>query len=740
MKTMARKQEGTARTAWAMMMMMGTFTAVAQQQDSTRTIDLEAVSIEANAPHNEVVRMPDVDGTVIIAGKKNEVVRVSTLDADLSTNNARQVFAKVPGISVWENDGSGIQVGVAARGLSPNRSWEFNVRQNGYDICGEAFGYPEAYYSPPMEAVERIELVRGAASLQFGPQFGGLLNYKLKTGVRGRKVAFETRQTVGSYGLYNAYNGIGGTIGKVSYYAFYHHRSADGWRANSRYATNTGHASITYAPNKRMTIGAEYTRMDFASQQPGGLTESLFQRDPQASLRQRNWFGAPWNVAALTLDHQLAVRTRISVKAFATLAERNSVGFLRPINEPDTINRATGTYADRQVDRDAYANIGAELRLLHRYRLFGREHNLAIGARAYRGSTKRWQQGKGNAGNDFDIALRDPVYGKELRLGTDNIAFFAENQFKLSDRLSFVPGIRYELIDASVEGRIRADGTGELPRTAQQRRVFLYGFGGQYRTTATTNAYANYSRAYRPVLYSELTPSATTDMIDPNLKDATGFNADLGYRGTIGRYLSFDIGGFLLHYNDRVGTVQRDGVAYRTNIGAMVSQGLEAFAEIDPVRMLVEKPQFGSVSLFCSIAIIDAHYTRWNNPALLNDPVHGIEGKRAENAPERIERYGLNYVLGRFSAMVQLSRVGDVYTDAANTEAPNVANTVGRLPSYEVLDVSASLGFANGLEFRGGVNNSADAHYATRRAGGYPGPGLLPANGRTFYFTVGARF
>jgi Fe(3+) dicitrate transport protein len=31
-----------------------------------------------------------------------------------------------------------------------------------------------------MEAVETIELIRGGASLQFGPQFGGMLNYVLK--------------------------------------------------------------------------------------------------------------------------------------------------------------------------------------------------------------------------------------------------------------------------------------------------------------------------------------------------------------------------------------------------------------------------------------------------------------------------------------------------------------------------------------------------------------------------------
>ena len=110
---------------------------------------------------NEVERLPEIQGTIIYSGKKNEVIKIGSLDADLSTNNPRQVFGKVPGVTIWESDGSGIQLGIATRGLSPNRSWEFNVRQNGYDISSEVFGYPESYFSPPMEAVSTIEVVRG---------------------------------------------------------------------------------------------------------------------------------------------------------------------------------------------------------------------------------------------------------------------------------------------------------------------------------------------------------------------------------------------------------------------------------------------------------------------------------------------------------------------------------------------------------------------------------------------------
>ena len=138
-------------------------------------------------------RQPENKGNVIYSGKKNEVLKLTAINANLTTNNAREVFSRIPGVTIWENEGSGIQINIGVRGLSPNRSWELNTRQNGYDISSDVFGYPEAYYNPPLEAVETLELVRGGASLQFGPQFGGMINYKLKR--ENKKKLYDFKRT-----------------------------------------------------------------------------------------------------------------------------------------------------------------------------------------------------------------------------------------------------------------------------------------------------------------------------------------------------------------------------------------------------------------------------------------------------------------------------------------------------------------------------------------------------------------
>jgi Fe(3+) dicitrate transport protein len=165
-------------------------------------------------------------GTAIYAGKKSDVIVVDDLNANLATNNQRQLFAKVAGLNIFEIDGAGLQMGIGGRGLSPNRMANFNTRQNGYDIAADALGYPESYYTPPSEAIDRIEIVRGAASLQYGTQFGGLVNFKFKhPDETAKKFNVLSRQTVGSFGFINSFNSFSGKVNKFSYYTFFQYKT-----------------------------------------------------------------------------------------------------------------------------------------------------------------------------------------------------------------------------------------------------------------------------------------------------------------------------------------------------------------------------------------------------------------------------------------------------------------------------------------------------------------------------------
>lgn len=165
------------------------------------------------------------------------------------------------------------------RGLNPVQSVEMNVRQNGYNITGDLYGYPETYYTPALEAVERVEVMRGAASLQFGPQFGGVINYVMRQGPLDKPLEITIRQTGGSFGLANTFTSVGGQVGKLNYYAYGQRRRQEGWRPNSAVSQVTAYAGLHYQATDKLKIGFEYSLLRNKIQMSGGLTDSLFNAD-----------------------------------------------------------------------------------------------------------------------------------------------------------------------------------------------------------------------------------------------------------------------------------------------------------------------------------------------------------------------------------------------------------------------------------------------------------------------------
>lgn len=713
-------------------------TALAQQYEGGDTIkvkNLSELTMVGAKSKSDYHQMPEIVGTNIYAGKKNTLIVLDNVQGNVVTNNMRQVLAKVAGIHVWESDPSGIQVGIAARGLSPNRSWEFNVRQNGYDISADPFGYPEAYYNPQMQSVQRIEVVRGQGALQYGPQFGGMVNYILRNGSElSKKLEFETQQTIGSFGLFNTYNAVGGKTDKLHYYAFFDHRNGNGYRESSRYFTNAGFATITYQLTKALSLSAEVMRSHIRSQQPGGLADAQVYADARQSLRNRNWFNITWTTPAITLKYSKDDHFRWITKVFATIGDRNSVGFLQNITVKDSINQATLQYANRALNADAYRNYALESRMITAYKMGNAKNNLSAGVRLYTGNTYRLSEGKGNTGDGYDMQLMGN-YGKDINFGSANIAAFAENIFHIGKKLIVIPGVRFEWLKGRANGRNGFDANGNplmLQNIARSRSFLLAGIAAEYHITERTELYANYTQAYRPIQFANLQAPPTTDIVDPNLKDARGYNVDIGYRGKYRSFLQFDVSAYYLQYNNRVGTIFQSGSNTRliTNVGNSTSKGIESYLELNIARLL-QNNRF-DLFLFNAYAFTDARYGSDFKDIK-------ISNKRVENAPEHILRTGLSGSYKRCMLTFQINHVSAAYSDANNTTLATANAQSGVIPAYTVTDVTGTFKFNKHLNIKLGVNNLFDKAYFTRRAGGYPGPGAMPADGRNFFISIGAK-
>ena len=698
--------------------------------DSLPTRTLNQVTVKGSRA-TVVESLPNVHGTYLMGGKRSEAIQLSEIDVNVAEKTPRQVFARIPGVFVYDMDGTGNQINIATRGLDPHRSWENNIRQNGVITNSDMYGYPASHYSPPMESISRIELVRGTASLQYGAQFGGMLNYVTKGADTTRRFGFETVNSVGSYGLRSTYNAIGGRVGKWTYYAYYYRRHSDGYRDNSQSNAQAQFGRLQYQATQRLTLTAELGRSTYTYHIPGQLTDAMFDQNPRQSTRSRNYFNPDIYIPSVKFDWNVSDRTCILWTTSAVLGARNSVLFDRLATVPDTISRVTKQYAPRQVDVDNFHSYTTEFRMLHRYKVGSMGATLATGVQLISTDLHRRQLGGGTTGTDFDLSLITP-FRRDMHFRSRNVAVFVENQFALTDRLTLSPGIRVEDGKTEFRGSIDYYDPINLP-TDITHRFALLGINGQYQLNEAVKVYGGWSQAYRPVIFKDIIPTSVYERIDKNLKDAYGYNAEIGVDGRW-QGLHVNVTVFDLLYRNRLGTLlltNTDGTNYvfRTNIGDSRSTGIEALIESQLIRTAGV-----SISGFTSTAYNNARYL--NGRVAAGTENRTVTGNQVESAPRWTTRNGLTARYGTASLTLQYSYVSETFSDALNTPVASVNGAVGPVAAYSLWDMNATW-HQKRVTVRGSINNLLNHQYFTKRPTFYPGPGVWPSDGRSAVLTVG---
>lgn len=703
--------------------------------------NLSEVIVKANSDAFGIRRLRAIEAGGLYEGKKTEVINIEKLVGNKASNNARQAFSKIPSLNIWESDNAGLQLDIGGRGLSPKRTSNFNTRQNGYDISADALGYPESYYTPPLQAVQQIEIVRGAGALQYGSQFGGLVNFKMKQGDTGKRFNFESQNTYGAYQFLNTFNSMHGQAGKLNYYSYFQYKQGDGWRPNSEFEQTGAFLGLNYQASDKLKLQFDFTHMYYLSQQAGGLTDEAFEANPQSSNRTRNWFRVNWNLAALSLEYALSPNTKIYSRTFGLHANRTSLGLLETPDVEDPMSF-------RDLIDGQFRNIGNETRVSYSYKSTGDLNNtLLIGTRLYRGFTN-FSQSFGTDGSDADFTRVDTAFldrrKSDFEFPNLNAAFFAEKIIRLSTTFSLIPGIRYEYIDTKSTGyftsTLRTNSFGDFieevrPDSSEnQRHIFLYGLGVSKKLNKRYELYGNATANYRAINFTDVQIQTNTQIVDSLIKDESGYSFDLGIRKRDFSPFFVEAGLFYILYEDRIGEVIDDGLRVRTNIGAAQIFGLEVFFELDILAAL-KKTSDHKLSAFINGSVNRGVYTSINDRALV--------GVRTNNKLEELPDYniksGISYGYRNFTTSLQATFAGEQFSDAANTRDA-FKGVFGIIPAYTVLDFSARYDISNTFSLGTSINNLLNASYFTRRAPAYPGPGIIPALGRQWNITLSTRF
>ena len=402
---------------------------------------------------------------------------------------------------------------------------------------------------------------------------------------------------------------------------------------------------------------------------------------------------------------------------------------------------------ERDLIKGEFNNIGLEYkRLVQRKIKSIRTANL-FGFKVYKSNNKSIQ-GPGSDGNDPDFNFYDTIFPyyknqSSYKYPNLNLALFAENIFYLSKKLSITPGIRYEQIETQSDGNylfVLVDGANNpitdttIYNTTYNSRDFtLFGLGISYKANKILECYGNISENYRSVTFADMSIVNPAYIINPNIEDEKGYTADLGIRGNINTQVSYDMNLFYLLYEKRIGFIQKvqsDGniKSERGNVGDARITGLESLIDLKITD--VNATQF-KCNYYINTSFIKSEY--------INSKQNGIKGNAVEFIPEINLKTGINIQYHRLTTNLQYTYLSKQYTDATNAIESNLSGLIGEIPEYQVIDVSLSYKNKK-YKIESGINNLFNQSYFTRRATGYPGPGIIPSPKTNYYLTIELNF
>lgn len=677
--------------------------------------------VEAEAEKDHYIQgpfLPDVQGTKINVGKKTTVLDFDSLPR-INGNNYRQALTEAPGLILSEETSPLVSIGY--RGLAPHRGQFTQVLKDGIPIHADQFGYPEAYYTPPLDTVDRIEFTRGGAALMYGPQPGGALNYVTHRPRTDTRLGGSTLNTWGNDGYYSSFSYLDGTTGPLGYYGYYNHRESDGIRdANSDYDLDafSGRLVLGADTASRLIFTAELYEEDHG--EPGGLTlatgpgtvnyttqrrtpSRLFDRfnlDRQAfSLAwERDFTRGTFAGRVWTIDYTRASR-RQNGGGFGTL----------PIGAAASTNT---------IERQQFDQVGGEGRVRLDWGGNGR-HVFTAGAQVFYSESPR---------TDSRGATPDAT-GGSLRVKSRRETLYTPVYFEQLFRfgpLSLTPGVRLELIDQKVRELFNvARTTTPLQQRDDHATVPLLGFGAAYDLPAAQGQlYANIAQSYRPMVFTEAVPNGATTIVNDDLAEAEAIQYEVGYRAQPVRGLALDASLFSLEFDNQIGTFALPGgFSTLANIGRAVHRGAELAVSYDLLARLASPTRGGdrpALTLHANALLLDAEFKEGAN-----------RGKTPQYAADHIIRTGLSYTRG---TAAKLALTG-TFSAASFGDDGNTAQR--RIPSYTVWDLTGEWRVPGiGIRLIGGINNLFNENYYSR----VRNEGIDPAPRRNYYLGAALEF
>lgn len=635
--------------------------------------------------------------------------------------SGNQVLQAMTGINVVEEEGAGLRMNLGIRGLDPDRSRTLLVLEDGIPVALAPYGEPEMYYTPSIDRMNSIEILKGSGSIIYGPQtIGGVLNYITND------PPVEPRTDVhfagGGSGFLNSKIGYGASSGPAGFLAEMYHKRADNLGLTN-YQIYDFMAKGKFAINGQKNLSLKIGVYDEKSNSTYvGLTQTMYDAGeyfqeiaPNDELKIRRYS------ASLNYQHTLSKSSVLNLTLFGYNTSR--LWRRQEFSRNASASNKTGVvFGDTAVsggaiymrnltgNRDRTFDVfGVQPQINASVNFAGLTNEINLGARfLYERAFE--QRINGTSYN----AVSGNLVEDEIRTGLAFSAFIQDRIFAM-ENLIITPGLRFEHFDYERDiYRIQSKDTSIVANKGIAE--LIPGIGINYNISERFTLFSGLHRGFAPPRTKD---AITNEGVTLDLEAELSWNYELGLRSNLGNSVSFEVTGYMLDFSNQVIPVSESsgGAGFGlVNGGSTLHKGIETSVTADLGRLL-------SVD-YSLILNINGTYSdsKYNSDRFVTsgDNKVNIKGNRLQYAPEFLLsstlQFKSHFGLG---ANIKTVYVGEQFTDDLNTVKPSADGTIGLMDSYFLIDFTLLYELNKDSDIYVTVKNLTDERYiASRRPQG----------------------
>jgi iron complex outermembrane receptor protein len=549
-----------------------------------------------------------------------------------------------------------------------------------------------------LDSAQRIEVIRGPSSVQYGNASGGVIDI---TTARGDDLppGARLRQDVGSNDYYKTTfqaNGIQGEnthgIATMSWLNY------NGYRDQSEVEKGLFNARLSHewSEGERLTatLNALHTPK---AEDPAALSAQQVKEDRRQATGNAKRLDSGQDVDQQTLgllyetqsfgEGDLTVSTFFSRRDF-----RQQLPF--PGDSLIAFDRQFyGISSDYQQDS----------------KLLGLPLTWVVGADLHRQPDERRRYNVSSSGE-----VNEQI--QEENQNATTAAVFAQGDLALTKRFTLSVGTRFDQLRLSVDDQFITETNGDDSgsRTYDEVSGFV---GASYRIATRQQVYATIGTAFEAPTFGEFANPDGSGGFNSTIEPQQALNREIGVRGVLGEGLSYDLALFAITVDDEILPYEQAGDerTYYENAVKTERNGVELGINWDVSYVW---------RVTSALTLADYNFEKFEDRNGNDFSSNRLPGLPREQLVTEVEWKGQ----GQLFAALETQYVGDLYADNSNKT---------EVSDYWLVGVRAGDTFLLGrqsLSLYGGIRNLLDEDYSSNiRINAFGGRHFEPAPGRTFY-------